>query len=71
MEAGEPEATAIAVPEEIRSPQQQQEDSEEAAKEEKKEASQEEVKVQPNGRVITSDLVKYYKWDEEMTEKAR
>ena len=29
------------------------------------------MKVQPNGRVITSDLVKYYKWDEEMTEKAK
>jgi hypothetical protein len=39
--------------------------------EEVKVAPDEEVKVQPNGRVITSDLVKYYKWDEEMTEKAK
>jgi hypothetical protein len=39
--------------------------------EEVKGVPEEEVKVQPNGRVITSDLVKYYKWDEEMTEKAK
>jgi hypothetical protein len=39
--------------------------------EKEEELKDEEVKVQPNGRIITSELVRYYKWDEEMTEKAK